>query len=111
MQLETFKKGNVTVIRPLEKRLDAYVASDFKQKMLALIQEGNSVLVLNWKEVEFIDSSGLGALVSVLKTLGAEGDIVICEVNETVMSLFKLTRLDKVFQILPTEQEAIDALK
>jgi anti-sigma B factor antagonist len=74
------------------------------------IGAGNRRIVLNLSEVDFIDSSGLGAIVSSLKKIGNDGDLVICSVRETVMSLFRLTRMNRVFDILSSEEEAIGAL-
>jgi anti-sigma B factor antagonist len=66
--------------------------------------------VVDLGAVEFVDSSGLGALVALLKQLSGRGELVICGARETVMSMFKLTRLDKVFQIVATQDDAVAAL-
>ena len=110
MQIEDQKKENVLVVRVLEKRLDAHVATDFKDKMNRYISNGNRLIVLNFSEVDFVDSSGLGAIVSSLKMLGGEGDFVICELKDLVLRMFKLTRMDRVFNIFDSEKEAVDAL-
>jgi len=94
----------------LEKRIDAATATEFKEKMSNWIGAGNKRIVLNLTEVDFIDSSGLGAIVSSLKKIGTEGDLVICAVKETVMSLFRLTRMNRVFDIFPSEDEAVRSL-
>ncbi|KAA3606621.1 MAG: anti-sigma factor antagonist [Calditrichaeota bacterium] len=110
MQLEEKKSGNVLVINILEARMDARVAADFKSRMFNLINSGNTFIVLNFSEVDFIDSSGLGAIVSVLKTIGKNGDIVLSGINDTVMTMFRLTRMDKVFDIYSSESEAVTEL-
>ncbi|MDY0186876.1 MAG: STAS domain-containing protein [Syntrophus sp. (in: bacteria)] len=110
MQLHQNKMGDVLIVRPLERRIDAATATEFKEKMSEWIGAGNRRIVLNLSEVDFIDSSGLGAIVSSLKKIGNDGDLVICSVKETVMSLFRLTRMNRVFDILPSEEEAIGAL-
>lgn len=110
MQIEDQKKENVLVVRVLEKRLDAHVATDFKDKMNRYISNGNRLIVLNFSEVDFIDSSGLGAIVSSLKMMGGEGDLVICGLKDLVLRMFKLTRMDRVFNIFDNEKEAVDAL-
>jgi anti-sigma B factor antagonist len=110
MQIENKKISGVLVVKVLDQRMDAKVAIDFKEKMAGFIHAGNSLIVLNLSEVSLIDSSGLGAIVSSLKTLGRKGDIVICGTRETVMNMFKLTRMDKVFRIFANEEEAIAAL-
>jgi anti-sigma B factor antagonist len=67
-------------------------------------------MVLDLGAVSFIDSSGLGALVSSLKSMGKNGDLVICGAQSAVASMFKLTRMDKVFRMYPSAQEAASAL-
>jgi anti-sigma B factor antagonist len=110
MQIEGKKVGDLLIVTPLEKRLDASAAADFKGKIVDWINAGHHRIVLNLSQVDFVDSSGLGAIVSCLKTLGGNGDLVICGIQETVMSLFQLTRMNRVFQIFPTEAEALKAL-
>jgi anti-sigma B factor antagonist len=110
MQLQEAKTANALIVRPLEKRIDAATATDFKQKMNHWIDTGNRRIVLNLSKVDFMDSSGLGAVISGLKKIGDDGNIVICGVKETVMSLFRLTRMDRVFDIFPSEEEALKTL-
>jgi len=110
MEVQTVKKGKVMIVKPMGKRLDASVAPEFKKTMLDLVNEGNKLLVLNLGEVDFVDSSGLGVMVSILKAVGKEGDMSICGVKDPVMSLLKLTRMDKVFRIFATEDQASEAL-
>jgi len=110
MQLVHEKKGSVVVVKPLEKRMDATIAADFKTQMGILINEGQVLFVLDLSEVDFVDSSGLGAIVASLKMLGGKGDLVIASAGEKVMKLFKLTRMDRVFQVFPTSDEALAQL-
>ncbi|NLT22087.1 MAG: STAS domain-containing protein [Syntrophorhabdus sp.] len=110
MEIEERKVGDVLVVLPREKRIDASVSTGFKGKMVDWINQGNKRIVLDLSQVDFIDSSGLGAIVSSLKTLGNDGDLVICGVRETVMGLFRITRMNRVFQIFADESEAIKAL-
>jgi len=110
MQIEDTKVDDVLVIQPLDKRIDASVATEFKGKIVDWINAGDTRIILDLSNVDFIDSSGLGAIVSSLKTIGHDGDLVICGIKETVMSLFRLTRMNRVFQIFETRSEAIRAL-
>jgi anti-sigma B factor antagonist len=110
MQLQQRTKSGILIVRPLEKRIDAATATQFKQKMSEWIDAGNRRIVLNLSEVDFIDSSGLGAIISGLKKLGDDGNLVICVIKETVMSLFRLTRMDRVFDLFESEEDAVKAL-
>lgn len=110
MHIETSNHDDVLVVTLFESRLDSYVATDFRDAMDAFINQGNDRIVLDLSKVEFVDSSGLGAIVTTQKRLGRARDLVICGPNETVLRLFKLARLDKIFQIVATESEALTVL-
>jgi anti-sigma B factor antagonist len=110
MQIEDRKIGNVLVVKPLEKRIDAFSATAFKGKMIDWITGGSNRIVLDLSEVDFIDSSGLGVIVSSLKAVGKQGGLILCGIRETVLSLFRLTRMDRVFQIVSSPEEAVKAL-
>ena len=107
MQVADKAVGDVRVVQLYEKRLAAKQAVEFKENMLRLISEGNKSLVLDLSEVDFIDSTGLGAIVSSLKAMGRDGDIVVCGLQDAVMQIFSLTRMDKVFGIYSNLEEAI----
>ncbi len=100
-------QGNVAVVVIQEKRLDARLANDFKKYVQGLVAEGYTNLLLDLGEVQFVDSSGLGALVSNLKSVGSDGELELCSVNAPVQSLLKLTRLDRVFTVYKDRAEAL----
>ncbi len=110
MQIEIEKQDGVAVVRALEKRIDASLSGEFKAKLLEAIREGNKRIVLDISMVEFIDSSGLGAIISGLKAVGEDGKLVVSGSTENVRSMFRLTRMDRIFSIYDTEQEAVHAL-
>jgi anti-sigma B factor antagonist len=110
MEIEQTKQGHILIAKILNKRLDARGADDFRKIMLKSISNGGRSIVLDISEVDFVDSSGLGAMVSVLKSLGEDGDIVICGPSESAMRMFKLTRMNKVFRIVENQDEAVRAL-
>jgi anti-sigma B factor antagonist len=110
MKIEAQTKGEVLVVKLYETRLDSYVATEFRDEMDKFAKQGNSQIVLDLSAVEFVDSSGLGAIVTTQKRLGSERDLVICGANEPVTRLFKLARLDKIFRIVLDENEALAAL-
>ena len=111
MELIESKAGKVVIITPLEKRLDASAAADFKQKMLAITSRGEQHILVDLSKVDFIDSSGLGAFISVLKKLGDTGTLGICQAKETVASVFKLTRIDRVLPLFQDQKEGVASLQ
>jgi anti-sigma B factor antagonist len=110
MSIETVTVGAAVVVRVVDRALDAHAAGPFKDSVAALIDAGLDRIVINMKQVELLDSTGLGAIVTCRKKLGPRGSIVLCEVDARVLGVLKLTRLDRVFKIYPTEDAATAAL-
>ena len=101
---------DVLIVKLTQQRLDAQEAGSFKEHMLRYISDGHKKIVLDLSRVEFIDSSGLGAIVSSLKRLDGNGSLILCGIREAIMTRFKLMRMDHVFPIFATEEEAIASL-
>ena len=108
MQIENRLDGDVLVVRPKEPSLDAYAAPGFREQMNEFIQNGHHAIVLDLSDVSFLDSTGLGAIVSSLKRLDGRGVIVICGVNEMVMDVLRLTRMDRVFPIAASAEDSAE---
>ncbi|WP_419781883.1 STAS domain-containing protein [Maridesulfovibrio sp.] len=106
VDIETINE--ICIVRPKTHRLDASTAVDFKNTLLKLIEEGNLRLLLNLEKVDFIDSSGLGAIISALRQVGVKGDIKLCDIAEQVEELLRLTRLNKVLATFPCEKDALE---
>lgn len=112
MNLETKKTGEFVFLKPIKQNIDATASNEFKSRVMGLINQGNIFFLLNLSQVDFVDSSGLGAMISILKSLKLNnGDIVLCEVNPAILNLFKLTRMNNIFKICSTEKEGLEALK
>lgn len=110
MLVNEARHGNLVVATLQGDRLTADVATEFKSQLRGYFEQGDLVVIVDLSNVRFIDSSGLGALVASLKTV-ANGDLVVCGMGGVVASMFKLTRMDKVFQIFPTVAEAVAHLE
>ncbi len=98
------------VLEVLDDRLDAAVADDFKSEIHMVIDAGHRNLVINLGKVEFMDSTGLGALVGCLRKVGTEGSIVLSGVTGPVERVLKLTRINRVFDIFEDAAAASRAL-
>jgi anti-sigma B factor antagonist len=87
--------------------MDVSTAAEIKAELQGLIASGHSRLVLNLRDLEFIDSAGLGVLVGCLRRCVAMGgDLCLAEVPALVLSVLELTRLTRVFQVAASESEA-----
>lgn len=99
--------NGVLVLELREDNLDASNVRDFREVVSTLLQDHTKV-VLDMAGVSFVDSSGLGALISCLRQLnGRRGDFRLCEMSRSVRALFELMRMHRVFTIHDTRAEAV----
>lgn len=81
-------------------RFNSLISDAVKEQMNNLFNKPNTKLILNLDEIKFIDSSGFGVLLSVMKTASINyGQFKLCSINKEVMDLFKLLQLQNVFDI------------
>lgn len=108
MNLLTEKINNVVILHVKEQRLDAQNSAEFRDRMLQLRENGEINIVVNLEEVRFIDSSGLGKLLSDYKNaILQNGSLKLAGLQPQLQSIFELTRLHRVFEIYPSVQEAL----
>ncbi len=107
MIINTTNQNDLSILEVMNNRIDSSSAVEFKDHLKGIIDDGNHQLVLDLGRVDFIDSSGIGAIVGVLKYLGQKGTIAIVGMSQTVDRVFRLTRMDRVFSIYPTVEDAV----
>ena len=84
--------------------LDGTKAEDVRSQVKTALDKGAKILLMDLKETTFVDSSGLGTLVSVLKQVRSQdGDMYVCSINPQVKMLFELTSMDRVFKIFENQ--------
>lgn len=89
----------VHVIEP-EGTLDGTQTHAFREQVDSALQKGTKVLLIDLKDVTFVDSSGLGVLVACLKNArSASCKMYICSINDQIRMLFELTSMDRVFEV------------
>lgn len=94
------------VISVGEPRIDAAVAIQFKDAMRVTLLPGAPRAILDLSEVEFIDSSGLGAIVAAMKAMSPGQRLDLAGLAPMVDKVFRLTRMDTIFALYPTLAEA-----
>jgi anti-sigma B factor antagonist len=99
MQLLSEQHGEVMIVRAMDSRIDAAVAIQFKEHMRELVKNAPPRVMLDLSRVGFLDSSGLGAVVAVMKLLGPDRRLELSGLTPTVEKVFRLTRMDTVFTI------------
>jgi anti-sigma B factor antagonist len=103
--------GETLVARVREARIDAAIAIRFKDRMREVLADPAPRVVLDLACVDFLDSSGLGAVVAVMKMAGADRKVELAALTPTVEKVFRLTRMDRVFTIhpaAPTDMQHVD---
>lgn len=101
--------GDVTLIS-LRTALDANTAHRAKEALDRLIAGGDTRLVVDLSNLDYIDSAGLSVLVSILKGARARGgDVHLFGVDDSIKMIFDLTRLSRVFKIFPDREEALSS--
>lgn len=90
--------------------LDSTQAEGFRQTVDDALSEGCRTILIDLKNITFIDSSGLGSLVMVLKKVrAADCKMYICSINDQVRMLFDLTGMDRVFDLV-ADRAAFEAM-
>lgn len=111
MQVTTEKVGDVTFVALDAESLDASNIGEFKSAFAAAVAP-NARVVLDLERVQFIDSSGCGAILACLRQLGQVGaDLKLCSVTRPVRSLFELVRLHRILDICENREAAIKAFQ
>jgi anti-sigma B factor antagonist len=90
-------------------RIDAAMAIQFKEAMRDHTDDGPNRVILDLSGVDFIDSSGLGAIVAAMKQLGDGRKLDLAGLTPTVEKVFRLTRMDTVFKLFPSLDDAVTA--
>lgn len=108
MQLDSRDDGATRIVAVREPRIDAAVAIRFKDLMRAESGDAPPRVILDLGAVEFIDSSGLGAIVAAMKQM-EDRRLELAAVTPAVDKVFRLTRIDRIFTIHPSVEAALAA--
>jgi len=105
----TTSQDNVTIIA-LKGELDLSCVEEVKPVFLGLLDEDHPNIVIDMKELEFMDSSGLSLIVEVFKRVRVgKGDMKLARLNDSVTKLFEMTRLNQVFEIYDSVPESVES--
>ena len=106
MELVSERLENGLMVSVNASRIDAADSIEFKERFRDQVVDWKGRIVLNLSAVEFLDSSGLGAVVTAMKALNADCHMELAGLTPTVEKVFRLTRLDTVFKIHKTADAA-----
>ena len=111
MNVSSTTEDSLQVVAIEESRIDAAVAVQFKDAMREKTQNSADVVILDLSKVEFIDSSGLGAIVATMKHLGRDRKLALAGLTPTVDKVFRLTRMDGIFPLFRTLDGALEEFR
>lgn len=106
MEIIKASRNKLPVLQ-LKGRFDAHEVEPVNVWLAEQVKAGSTKIIVNLEGVNFIDSTALSTLVRGLKLCREQnGDLHVCMLQQPVRVIFELTRLDKAFDIFPTEEEA-----
>lgn len=109
MSLHSSTKDGVRIVSVNADRIDAAIAIRFKEDMRQETEDGTQRVILDLSRVDFIDSSGLGAIVASMKQMGGQQKLDLAGLTPMVDKVFRLTRMDTVFDLYATLDDALEA--
>lgn len=107
MQVEVSEQGNAAIIR-VSGEVDLYTSPEVRKSITRLCKKKVPVVAVNLSEVNYMDSSGVATLVEGLQLTGKyKGRFCLVGLRPTVREVFELARLDRVFSIFETDEQAV----
>ena len=111
MKYSIDKNDKYTIIALAEEKIDTLKTPILKSEFINLYQSGVKNLIIDLSKVKYMDSSGLSAILMVNRmSKDLSGFLVLTAIQEHIMKLITISKLDSVLNILPTTVEAIDAV-
>lgn len=111
MEIPVENVNGVAIAAVPVDELDASNSGEFKRDITPLLEK-NTKLVLDLGQLRFVDSSGLGAMLSCLRQLSAKGgDLKLSGMSKQVRALFELVRMHRIFDIYGSKDEAVRAFR
>ena len=109
--IEIRHEGPAAILRPRDAHLDAGSVQELREILLLQINQGQTTLIVNLDCVEYMDSSGLGALIAAFRQLDSmEGEVRLCGAQTDIVKLIQLTGLNRIFPVIfDTEDQALAA--
>ena len=107
MQISQSKADNVHILN-IEGDIDLNSSPQLRKTFNELLEKGSTKVVVNFEKVAYIDSSGLATLIEMMQRLKkSQGVICLVQMNDKIRNIFEITKLDKLFTIYRTQQEAL----
>jgi anti-anti-sigma factor len=106
----TTKKHDSISVLEIEGRIDALTAAEFESRLLHVVENGATKIVLDFAGCDFINSSGLRILLVLRKRLIRDGTAAICNLQQHIFTVFEIAGFTGLFPVYTSRDEAIMAL-
>jgi anti-anti-sigma factor len=104
-------RKNGAVVLGVNGRVDASNASVLEQRILALLDAGETRLVIDCAQLQYISSAGLRVLLVVAKRLSNSGKLALAALNNQIRDVFDIAGFSSIFQIYRTQDDAVAAVQ
>ena len=109
MKIDIKEHGKITIITLHNDKLDALTYESFKRQVMRLINQNKKNIIIDLRNVSFADSRGLAGLIFIYKALVNDGWLGLLKPKKNIEELFKITRMDQIFNIYNSDEEAVAA--
>ena len=111
MVLEVRQVGDIAIVKPCEKYLDANVHEQLREQLRVQVERTPNI-ILDLADCQFMDSSGIGLVLAIYRqAVDSGGQLCITNANGGLSDVFKLTRLQRLIPIYKTIEDSLAALQ
>lgn len=112
MKYSIDKKSEFVKLQLNEENLNSMISPDLKSEFIILRNEGVKNLILDMKDVKYVDSSGLSSILTANRLWKDNGNFILAEIqNDFVNKLIEISRLDSILTIAPTIDDALEIIR
>ena len=110
LSIQVREAGPVSVVEP-SGFINAHTVRQFEMALEDLVNAGRYTILLNCRELSYISSAGLGAIMGLIETVRENhGDILLCNLSENVFTIFDILGFTQLYRVFPCEEDAMAAL-
>jgi len=111
MKINQRTKGGAETLE-IQGEIDLHASPELRERFGSLVSQKAGCVVVNLKNVSYIDSSGLATFIEAYQKLSAaNGRLILCHLSDTVRGVFEIARLEDVLTIVATEEDALKLVK
>ncbi len=110
LSIQVRDAGAASVVQP-SGFINAHTVRQFESALESLVQEGRYTILLNCRELSYISSAGLGAIMGLIETVREnQGDILLCNLQDNVFAIFDTLGFTQLYRVYPCEEDALASL-